>query len=117
MRKKPFNLTIGLALLASAGTLAQSPSSMGGSAMKMPAATASFCGTVVKLSERGCIGVKPSLVDQPTYEITSATPKPTIGMLIAGSGTTGGASFCMQGAHLAGITWQRTQACPLAGAQ
>ena len=48
----------------------------------MPAATASFCGTVVKLTQRGCVGVKSSMVDQPTYEVSSATPKPIVGMLI-----------------------------------
>lgn len=106
MQKKIFNFTIGLALLVSAATSAQSPAPM-----KMPASAASFCGTVVKLTDRGCIGVK-SLAGQPTYEITSATPKPIVGMLIAGSGTAGGASICMQGAHLTNITWQRTQACP-----
>jgi len=111
MQKKIFNFTVGLALLGSAGALAQSPTPMSGPAMKMPASTASFCGTVVKLTERGCIGVK-STAGQPTYEITSATPKPIVGMLIAGSGTAGGASICMQGAHLTNITWQRTQACP-----
>jgi len=112
MRKKLFNLTAGLAFLISAGALAQSPSSMRGPAMKMPASTASFCGTVVKLTEGGCIGVKSSVIGQPIYEITPATPKPAVGMLIAGSGTTGGVSVCKQSAHLVGIAWQRVAACP-----
>jgi hypothetical protein len=111
MRKKIFDVAAGLAFLASAGALAQSSLPVSGSATKMPASTASFCGTVVKLTERGCIGVK-SMAGQPTYEITSATPKPIVGMLIAGSGTTAGASICAQGAHLMNIAWQRTQACP-----
>jgi len=111
MRKKLFELVAGLAFLASAGALAQSSSPMSGPAMKMPAFTVSFCGTVVKLTERGCVGVK-GADGQPMYDVTAATPKPIVGMLIAGSGTTGGASICMQGAHLSDIAWQRVQACP-----
>jgi hypothetical protein len=111
MRKRLFNVTAGLVFLMSAAAVAQSPAPISGSAMRMPASPASFCGTVVKLTERGCIGVK-SAAGQPTYEITSATPKPIVGMLIAGSGTSGGAPICKQGAHLSNITWQRTQACP-----
>jgi hypothetical protein len=111
MQKKILAVILGLAFLASVTARAQSFPPINGAAMKMPASPASFCGTVVKLTERGCIGVK-SAAGQPTYEITSATPKPIVGMLIAGSGTAAGASVCMHGAHLSNITWQRAQACP-----
>jgi len=95
------------------------PNSMTGSAhmagAPSVAASRSFCGTVVMLTEAGCIGVKSSMVGQPVYEITSARPKPPVGSLISGSGTPGGVSFCMQGTHLARVRWTKAAACPLAG--
>lgn len=105
---------LGLTLAAAE---AQSNSSTSGSAMaSAPAASKneSFCGTVVKLTEANCIGVKSSTITgQRVYEITSANPKPKVGALITGSGTPGGVSMCMEGTHLNDVKWQKAAACPL----
>jgi hypothetical protein len=121
MNKGLLRLGAGLAFLglASVAASAQSGSMSGPSTMAAPAATANFCGTVIALVEAGCIGVKSSMPGGPLYEITSANPKPAVGMLIVGSGTPGGVSFCQQGTHLTNVKWQKAAACPLskAGAQ
>jgi hypothetical protein len=104
--------------MASIGASAQSNSTTGSLSTAATSAAgsrdASFCGTVVTLTEANCIGVKSSMLGQPIlYEITSATPKPKVGTLIAGTGTTGGVSFCMQGTHLSRVVWKQAVACPL----
>jgi len=104
--------------IAMVGADGQSNSTTNGAAMTTaPNAgkTESFCGTVANLTESGCIGVKSSNISgERLYEITSANPKPTIGTLIAGSGTTGGMTSCMEGIHLNTVKWQRAAACPVA---
>lgn len=83
-------------------------------AMAPVGARVSFCGTVVKLVEDHCIGVKGSMVGAPLVEITSARPKPGIGTLIAGSGMPGGVSICMEGTHLTAVRWRKVAVCALA---
>ncbi len=73
-----------------------------------------FCGTVVKLVEGSCIGVKQSKASAPSYDITGTTPVPKIGELISGSGDTDpNPTLCMQGPHLTNVTWAKAAACPL----
>jgi hypothetical protein len=94
--------------------LAASTACAGSNAPARPAvgSKVQFCGTVVSLVEDGCIGVKPASASEPTYQVTSAKPKPKIGALIAGSGrVSGGMSFCMQGVMLENVTWKPVKTC------
>jgi hypothetical protein len=115
MQRKIIYLGAGITFLGlvSAAAFAQSDTSMGALAAPAAGMTESFCGTVVKLTEGGCIGVKSSMVGGPLYEISSANPKPALGMLITGSGTTGGVSMCMQGVHLTDVKWHKAAVCGL----
>jgi hypothetical protein len=83
----------------------------GAAASHKPGDEVRFCGKVVALVEAGCIGVNSGGV---TYEITSASPKPAAGTMIAGSGKIGdGATTCMQGVHLNSVTWKETEVCTM----
>jgi hypothetical protein len=104
-------------LYAASAVLALFSLSAGPASAEMSAmapARVNFCGTVVKLTEGHCIGVKGSMVGAPLAEITSARPRPTVGKLIAGSGMPGGVSTCMEGTHLTAVTWRKVAVCPLA---
>jgi hypothetical protein len=69
-----------------------------------------FCGTVVPLTEGGCIGVK---AGGTTYELGETNPKPSVGMVISGSGVVSNVmSTCMEGKHLTNITWRSVTSCP-----
>jgi hypothetical protein len=116
MEIRPLGLIAGVAFLGLTSAMALAQAESGRSTPAAPAASqhGSFCGVVVKLAEGSCIGVKASAADQPLYDITSAKPAPTAGQIIAGSGTPGGMSFCMEGIHLTQITWHAVAACPLA---
>ena len=73
----------------------------------------SFCGTVVALTESGCIAVTVGTVK---YEIGAADPKPEVGAVIAGSGTPANAvTTCQEGVHLTNITWKVVASCPTGG--
>ncbi|HLY04708.1 MAG TPA: hypothetical protein VKR31_03070 [Rhizomicrobium sp.] len=118
MRRTAIVLASGVALLGliSGATLAQSGGSASPPASAAgPTKNVSFCGTVVKLTEDGCIGVRSSGIEGVRlYEITSASPKPSTGELIIGTGTPGGASMCTEGTHLTDVKWSKAAACPLA---
>jgi len=78
-------------------------------------ATASFCGTVVKVHASECIVVKPANAGDTTYEVSKAQPKPMLGQMIEGTGTPGDSSSCPAGStHLTAIRWHPVSTCPAA---
>ena len=74
----------------------------------------SFCGPVTNMVEGSCIGVTDAATST-LYDISGATPKPSVGATIRGSGIPDGAmTTCQQGTHLAAIRWHHAAVCPLA---
>jgi hypothetical protein len=95
-------------LAAALACLACAPASAGSDGA--PAAPVKICGAVVALTEASCIGVRNG---EQTYEISSAKPRPAVGDVIVLSGTPSEAmTTCMEGTHLAKVTWTKVIACP-----
>jgi hypothetical protein len=111
MRNRNLILGVSIAVLAAGTALAQSGGAMSG--VQPEGTEVRFCGTVVKLVEVGCIGVKPSMVGQPVYDLSGIGPKPHVGWMVTGAGYTGGMSHCMQGVHLATAMWKKVDVCAL----
>ena len=110
------SILVGLVMLVSSFTPVSTNAQPNEAAAAKPGAgkPVAFCGIVIKLVETGCIGVNSSMPIAALYEITSANLKPTVGWTIAGQGTPGGVSFCMQGTHLNSVTWHKVfNGCPL----
>jgi hypothetical protein len=98
-------------IVASLG-FASSALAAGTAATHKPGDQVHFCGTVIALTEGGCIGV---MSNGETFEITSASPKPAVGARIAGAGTVNNeATICQEGVHLNPVTWSAAKLCPVA---
>ena len=99
---------LGLALAASAA-----PGWCADAAPAAAPARASFCGTV-RIEPHHCVIVHPMQVGQPDYDISSASPAPTNGELIGGSGTVRKTSVCNEKyVALAKVTWKKADVCAL----